>query len=242
MKANNVLTVEQATEETGAQALTRRVLDPELRNAVSASTFAGKVLGNDIEAPGLIDFIDHVQASTKKAAAGDLTIASRLLAPQAITLDTMFTELARRAGHNMGEYLDASERYGQLALRVQANSRAALEALAKHTSRVSKRCAMFTLTRVGRLSSSINSTTTPGGGTEMQKPPNNPMQPEPARLAAAPRCLAMTRKGTACQSPAIKGAKRCRMHGGKGSGAPEGNRYAWKLVGAQPRRWQCLNT
>jgi len=38
----------------------------------------------------------------------------------------------------------------------------------------------------------------------------------------------MTRKGTACQSPAIKGAKRCRLHGGKGSGAPRGNRNAWK--------------
>ncbi|MFM5892985.1 MAG: HGGxSTG domain-containing protein [Novosphingobium sp.] len=38
----------------------------------------------------------------------------------------------------------------------------------------------------------------------------------------------MTRKGTACQSPAIKNAKRCRMHGGKGSGAPKGNRNAWK--------------
>ena len=69
------------------------------------------------------------------------------------------------------------------------------------------------------------------GDTEMQNQPNNPMQPEPARLAAAPRCLAMTRKGTACQSPAIKGAKRCRMHGGKGSGAPEGNRNARKHGG-----------
>lgn len=131
MKANNVLTVEQTTEETGAQALARRVLDPELRNAVSASAFAGKVLGNDIEAPGLMDFVDHVQASTKKAATGDLAIASRLLASQAITLDAMFTELARRAALNMGEYLDASERYGRLALKAQANSRATLEALAK---------------------------------------------------------------------------------------------------------------
>ncbi|WP_367123309.1 HGGxSTG domain-containing protein [Novosphingobium sp. 28-62-57] len=33
---------------------------------------------------------------------------------------------------------------------------------------------------------------------------------------------------TACQSPAVNGAKRCRMHGGKGIGAPEGNRNAWR--------------
>lgn len=62
----------------------------------------------------------------------------------------------------------------------------------------------------------------------MDNQPNNLMQPEPERLAAAPRCLAKTRKGAACQAPAVRGAKRCRMHGGKGSGAPKGNRNAWK--------------
>ncbi|WP_417597555.1 HGGxSTG domain-containing protein [Novosphingobium aquae] len=47
--------------------------------------------------------------------------------------------------------------------------------------------------------------------------------------------MARTRSGNPCQSPAIKGAKRCRMHGGKGSGAPEGNRNAWKHGG---RSWE----
>ena len=35
---------------------------------------------------------------------------------------------------------------------------------------------------------------------------------------AAPRCMARTRQGTPCKSPAMKGEKRCRMHGGKSSG------------------------
>ena len=48
------------------------------------------------------------------------------------------------------------------------------------------------------------------------------------RMAKAPRCLARTRKGGACQSPAVKGRKRCRMHGGTNPGAPKGNRNAWK--------------
>ncbi len=48
-------------------------------------------------------------------------------------------------------------------------------------------------------------------------------------MRQAPRCLARTRKGTLCQSPAVRGKKRCRMHGGaKGSDAPVGNRNAWK--------------
>lgn len=42
------------------------------------------------------------------------------------------------------------------------------------------------------------------------------------------RCGAKTRNGSACLSPAIRYKKRCRMHGGKGSGAPEGSQNALK--------------
>ncbi|MET0531069.1 MAG: HGGxSTG domain-containing protein [Microvirga sp.] len=58
---------------------------------------------------------------------------------------------------------------------------------------------------------------------------SNPMHPrirrgnQPSPLLAAPRCGAQTRAGLPCQSPAVRGRKRCRMHGGaKGSGAPGG--------------------
>jgi len=45
----------------------------------------------------------------------------------------------------------------------------------------------------------------------------------------SPRCGAKTRQDNACQSPAIKGKKRCRMHGGSvGSGAPLGSQNAIK--------------
>ena len=43
------------------------------------------------------------------------------------------------------------------------------------------------------------------------------------------RCGAKTRRGKPCQSPAVRGKKRCRMHGGaEGSGAPKGNQNALK--------------
>src|SRR5438874_782677 len=51
---------------------------------------------------------------------------------------------------------------------------------------------------------------------------------EPDRLASVPRCLARTRRGTECQSPAVKGRRRCRMHGGTNPGASKANRNAWK--------------
>lgn len=57
---------------------------------------------------------------------------------------------------------------------------------------------------------------------------HHPPSPQPTILAAAPRCGARTRSGATCRSPAVKGKTRCRMHGGKGSGAPRGNSNALK--------------
>lgn len=48
-------------------------------------------------------------------------------------------------------------------------------------------------------------------------------------MLVSPRCGAKTRASGACRSPAVRGKKRCRMHGGaKGSGAPKANRNARK--------------
>jgi hypothetical protein len=131
MQPNDALLVEQTPDETGAMAMARKVLDPGFRHAATASSFAGKLLGDSFEHPGLMDYVHHVLKVGDKAEAGDLAIASRLLASQAITLDSMFTEMARRTALNMGEYIDAAERYGRLALKAQSNCRATLETLAK---------------------------------------------------------------------------------------------------------------
>ncbi|WP_432423325.1 HGGxSTG domain-containing protein [Sphingomonas lycopersici] len=59
----------------------------------------------------------------------------------------------------------------------------------------------------------------------MQESPIKPIH----KAHQSPRCLARTRSGSPCQAPAVRGKKRCRMHGGaKGSGAPKGNRNALK--------------
>jgi hypothetical protein len=48
-------------------------------------------------------------------------------------------------------------------------------------------------------------------------------------MLSSPRCGARTRSGGTCRSPAVGGKSRCRMHGGApGSGAPRGNRNAYK--------------
>jgi hypothetical protein len=68
-----------------------------------------------------------------------------------------------------------------------------------------------------------------GGSPQIQPSEAMERSREPESLRTAPRCLARTRRGTACQSPATpKG--RCRMHGGApGSGGPSGPRNGmWK--------------
>lgn len=65
----------------------------------------------------------------------------------------------------------------------------------------------------------------------VRKSQNNPTQrPTGATYAfmRSPRCGAKTRRETACMAPAVRGNKRCRMHGGKGSGAPKGSQNALK--------------
>jgi hypothetical protein len=48
-------------------------------------------------------------------------------------------------------------------------------------------------------------------------------------MLASPRCGAKIRSRGACSSPAVRGKKRCRIHGGApGSGAPMGNLNARK--------------
>ncbi len=57
-------------------------------------------------------------------------------------------------------------------------------------------------------------------GKPMQRTTN-----EPSALRQVPRCGARTRSGKPCQSPVVKGKRRCRMHGGApGSAAPKGER------------------
>ena len=47
-------------------------------------------------------------------------------------------------------------------------------------------------------------------------------------MHSALRCGARTRSGTPCRAPAVRGRRRCRMHGGNSRGGPPGNRHAWK--------------
>lgn len=61
---------------------------------------------------------------------GELKELEALLTSQAVALNAIFTELALRAALNIGEYLDATDRYMRLALKAQSQCRATVETLA----------------------------------------------------------------------------------------------------------------
>lgn len=128
--AKNTLEIQAKDGDDRDLLLAKVALAPGARHAATASNFAASLFSDKHQSP--------IMASTaalgeKMAAAGrgDKAMASDILAAQAVVLDTMFTELARRSAANLGQYIDAADRYMRLALKAQANCRATLEALAK---------------------------------------------------------------------------------------------------------------
>lgn len=78
----------------------------------------------------LIDCVESLKAKAKAVHDGDLKNLETMLTSQAIALDTLFSSLAMRAKLNMGEYMNAAEKYMRLALKAQGQCRATVETLA----------------------------------------------------------------------------------------------------------------
>jgi hypothetical protein len=85
------------------------ILAPAVRHGITASHLHKAQFGGEEDSPGFNDYADYVAKAGDQASKGNLALANRLLAAQALTLDNMFTEMARRMALNMGEYLGATE-------------------------------------------------------------------------------------------------------------------------------------
>jgi hypothetical protein len=125
----DTLELTQEAGKTEGQLFARAVIDPTVRHASTAAFFASQSFGTG--RPSMMASAEVLAKEISKVEAGDIGLASRLLASQAVTLDALFIELARRSGSNMGDYPQAMERYMRLALKAQSNCRATLEAMAK---------------------------------------------------------------------------------------------------------------
>ena len=100
------------------------VLSPTIQNAIGIQTW-GKFAGD----ADLSELLEDLHERVKKVQGGDMQPVEAMLFGQAMTLQTIFTSLARRAAHNDG--LKQFQVNLTLALKAQAQCRATLEALAE---------------------------------------------------------------------------------------------------------------
>jgi hypothetical protein len=107
-------------------ATTRVLMGPSLTNANIAARFAKGQFGRELDLPSAVTAIIEV---TKRVKANDMSDVEATLVCQATSLNSMFCELSRRAAANMGEYIEASDRYMRLALKAQNQCRMTLETL-----------------------------------------------------------------------------------------------------------------
>ncbi len=121
-KGLNVPTREGEDEGKG---LARVGVDP-VTHAMATTRIFGKGTFGELSVTGLFEVLREQAEAVKN---GDLSGQRAMLATQAFALNSIFTEMARRSAGNMGEYIEASERYMRLALKAQSQSRATIEAL-----------------------------------------------------------------------------------------------------------------
>lgn len=114
------------TPGEAAKRTARVVANPSIAHAAIMSTFAKPLFGET----DMGELCDTLEARATAVKGGDLSSAENMLVAQAATLNLLFLDLTRRSTLNMGEHINAAERYMRLALKAQAQCRATLETLA----------------------------------------------------------------------------------------------------------------
>jgi hypothetical protein len=227
------LVVECDGKEKVAEAIARKVNAPWPRHGLAALEFQGQMTRglSAAEKPDFQHYADDLKKRGEKLGGGDLELAGHLLASQAITLDAIFTEMARRSGLNMGEYINASERYMRLALKAQANSRATLEALAKLHQPREQTVRHVHVNEGGQAVIADQFHHHQTGGKENAETAEQPHAPNDAAAGASPALPSPDPLRNGMPIASGEGQPAMQMHGGKGSGAPIGNRNSWKHGG-----------
>ena len=113
--------------QTNALAVTESVVTGTLVNSALTKRFTSVLSDGMLD---LTEFMKVIMNTIGEVQAGDLRTGEALLTGQAVALNAIFSELARRAALNMGEHMSATEAYMRLALKAQGQCRATIETLA----------------------------------------------------------------------------------------------------------------
>lgn len=126
----NQLNIPCEPEKTKERKLAEVGLDPAAHGAAALRLYNKGHFGEQDISELYAALSEHAKAARK----GDLAHQREMLAMQADTLNGIFSEMARRAAANMGEYINATQTYLRLGLKAQAQCRATIESLDQLTS------------------------------------------------------------------------------------------------------------
>jgi hypothetical protein len=122
----NVLQVTERPGVSEERQLADLATDGIATNAMTARSF----LGPSQPQLSITEMVASLKDHGKRVNANDMAAPEQMLMAQSIALNAIFAEMARRSAMNLGEHLDASERYMRLALKAQGQCRATVETLA----------------------------------------------------------------------------------------------------------------
>jgi len=122
----SALRVVKEPEKSSERVHADLALNPAVNAAATVRLFGQGTIGK-LEITETLEAMIETVASVRK---GDMSGPEATLVAQAASLNSIFTELARRSAAHMSEYIEASERYMRLALKAQAQCRATIETLA----------------------------------------------------------------------------------------------------------------
>jgi hypothetical protein len=107
------------------RATARILTGPFVTNAFALTRFGKGSIG-DVK---LDNVVAALTESAKAVNANNLDEIEDMLTSQAMVLNIMFGELVRKSALNMGDYLDAAQRFHNMALKAQNQCRMTLETL-----------------------------------------------------------------------------------------------------------------
>ncbi|MCV2423463.1 hypothetical protein [Paucibacter sp. DJ2R-2] len=108
----------------------RQIADLVSEGIASNASTAQRYIKPELGEVSITELVASFRDDGKAVNAGDMSALERMLTGQALALNAMFGELARRSALNMGTHIEAMETYLKLALKAQGQSRATIETLA----------------------------------------------------------------------------------------------------------------
>ena len=124
-QATNKLNVTVEAGKSDERQLAEMAINPVAHGLAAVQQFSKGTFGAQDTTELFHVLSDQVTAAKR----GDLRHQRAILAGQASALNAIFTEMARRAGCNMSEYVQATQLYLGMALKAQAQCRSTIEAL-----------------------------------------------------------------------------------------------------------------